>query len=162
MVSVCVLHGYPAQSVFIFMYFTLIQMGLIIAEKPYTSRRDHWMELFNLLIMLYLTYLCLLLTHFVHRSFYVSIANLFIYATVFMVAGNFAVLVVESLWASSKHTKRWCLRKREARRLARVRLERKELLEIQRKWAFDEEEEVDDVPEVPGAKVTFFIGKESD
>lgn len=111
------MHQYPGLSVFIFMYFALISLGMYISDMPLATKRDNYLAIFNLTIMLYLTYLCLMLTKFVAREFYVAIANQFLYGTMFMIACNVGLVFVEHVIIGYKKYRVWKIQRRNKKHL---------------------------------------------
>ena len=96
-------------SIFIFMYSVLLHGSWFVSVMP--QRENNYLEAFNFLMQLYLTYLLLLMTPFVDREHYVSINNQFIIATIVMIVVNLVVINLPLVKLGWRHYRRYLYRK---------------------------------------------------
>lgn len=111
-VAICLFESRQTTS-FFFMYTTLIQLGYMLGARRLQSRLANWLERFNLTVVLYLSYLLLLLSDYViDEIHYQSICNQFMYATLAMIFVNLMSILVTPVLNLVRLVRRCCYRRK--------------------------------------------------
>jgi hypothetical protein len=104
------LHNHSFSALFL-MYTLIMYLGFLLGGRRYEE--GNLVVILDHFIVLYLTYLLLLLSDFVQDArHFQSVSNQFLYATLFLIGFNLAILVIEILNKIRKLCKRFFLHRK--------------------------------------------------
>jgi hypothetical protein len=83
---------YPAFAIFILMHSTFVHLGLYIIKKPRSE--GNFLQVFNLIIQLVMTYILLLLTPYVAEAQNADVGSVFMNLTYLLIGVNFSVCAI--------------------------------------------------------------------